>query len=156
METSSNKCAAELLETVPHLMRIIRTNVRAQSGAELSMVQFRALAFLGRNDCAMLSDVATFLGLTLPAASKLVDGLVNAKLVMREIHSEDRRRISLELTTAGQRKYAAVVSAAREFLAEKMRVLSETERATILRAMRILQRAVADAPDEERKKPRTT
>ena len=48
------------------------------------------------------------------------------------------------------------MSAAREFLAEKMRVLSETERATILRAMRILQRAVADAPDEERKKSRTT
>ena len=70
METSSNQCAAELLETIPHLMRIIRTNVRAKSGAEFSMVQFRALAFLGRNDCAMLSDVATFLGLTLPAASK--------------------------------------------------------------------------------------
>ena len=155
MEASSNQCASELLETVPFLMRIIRTNVRAQSGAEFSMVQFRALAFLGRNECAMLSDVATFLGLTLPAASKLVDGLVAAKLVTRDLHSGDRRRISLELTGAGRRRYAAVVDAAREFLAAKMRKLSDTERATVLRAMSVLHRAFADAPDEERKKSRT-
>ena len=145
------QCADGLLETVPQLMRVIRTHVRSRSGPELSMVQFRALAFLGRNRCAMLSDVATFLGLTPPAASKLVDGLVAAKLTSREPHAEDRRRVSLGLTKAGSRKYDAVVAAAREFLAGKMRHLSSAERATVLGAMQTLQHAFADAPDEERK-----
>jgi DNA-binding MarR family transcriptional regulator len=131
-------------------MRIIRTNVRSQSGPELSMPQFRALAFLGRNQAAMLGNVATFLGLTLPAASKLVDGLVAARLASREIHAGDRRRVSLALTKTGQRKFAEVVEAARKFLAGKMRHLSADERATVLRAMQLLHGAFADAPDEER------
>ena len=119
------------------------------------MPQFRTLAFLGRNECAMLSDVANFLGLTLPAASKLVEGLVAAKLASRETHAEDRRRVSLELTREGRRKYEAVVQAAREFLAGKLRHLSAAERAALLGAMSLLHRAFADAPDEERKKLRT-
>ncbi len=146
------QCADALLETVPHLMRIIRTEVRSQSGPELSMVQFRTLAFLGRNHCAMLADVATFLGLTPPAASKLVDGLVAAKLASREPHAGDRRRVSLGLTKAGGRKYDAVVAAARAFLAGKMRHLSATQRTAVLGAMQTLHRAFADAPDDERKK----
>ena len=155
MTASPHQCAAELLDTVPLLMRVIRTNVRSHSGPELSMPQFRTLAFLGRNECAMLSDVSNFLGLSLPAASKLVDGLVAAKLASRETHSGDRRRVSLELTKAGRRKYEAVLLAAREFLAGKLDHLSAVERASLLGAMSLLHRAFADAPDEERKKLRT-
>ena len=155
MAASPHQCAAELLDTVPLLMRVIRTNVRSHSGPELSMPQFRTLAFLGRNECAMLSDVSNFLGLTLPAASKLVDGLVAAKLASRETPAGDRRRISLELTRTGRRKYEAVVQAAREFLAGKLRHLSASERVSLLGAMSLLHRAFADAPDEERRKLRT-
>ncbi len=155
MPASPNQCATELLETIPLLMRVIRTNVRSHSGPELSMPQFRTLAFLGRNECAMLSDVSNFLGLTPPAASKLIDGLVAAKLASRETPAGDRRRVSLELTKAGRREYGAVVQAAREFLAGKLRHLNATERASLLDAMSLLKRAFADAPDEERKKLRT-
>jgi DNA-binding MarR family transcriptional regulator len=156
MESSPKHCAAELLETVPHLMRVIRTNVRNQHGPELTMPQFRALAFLGRNRCAMLTDVSAFLGLSLPAASKLVDGLVSTQLASREPHAADRRRISLALTPAGRLKHEAVVQAAREFLARKMRHLKPTERATVWRAMKILHEAFADAPDEEHKRSRAS
>lgn len=156
MPTPPDQCAAELLETIPLLMRVIRTNVRSHSGPELSMPQFRTLAFLGRNECAMLSDVSNFLGLTPPAASKLIDGLVAAKLASRETPPGDRRRISLKLTPAGRRKYEAVVVAAREFLARKLRHLKPSERASLLAAMSLLHNAFADAPDEERKKPLTS
>src|SRR4051794_8743002 len=132
------QCADELLETVPHLMRVIRTNVRQQSGPELSIVQFRTLAFLGRNQGAMLSEVANFLGQTLPTASKLIDGPVAARLANRATPSGDRRRISLDLTKAGRRKYDTVVSAAREFLAGKMRHLSTRERTAVLESMQTL------------------
>ncbi len=150
MTASPHQCAAELLDTVPLLMRVIRTNVRSHSGPELSMPQFRTLAFLGRNECAMLSDVANFLGLSLPATSKLIDGLVAAKLASRKTPAGDRRRVSLELTKPGRRKYEAVVQAAREFLAGKLRHLSAAERAALLSAMNLLRHAFADAPDEER------
>ena len=72
-----------------------------------------------------------------------------AQLASREIHADDRRRISLELTKPGQRKYAAVVAAARDFLAGKMRHLNADDRATVLHAMQLLHGAFADSPDEE-------
>src|SRR4029077_403378 len=106
MNTPSGQCAAELLELVPLMMRVIRAKVRSHSSPELSVAQFRALAFLGRNQRAMLGDVAGFLALTLPAASKLVDGLVSVGFATREIDPADRRKVALTLTAAGRRKYA--------------------------------------------------
>ena len=66
-------------------MRMIRAQVRSQSNPDLSMPQFRTLAFIGRNPGAMLNDVAHFLALTPPAASKLVEGLFSTGLVDRDL-----------------------------------------------------------------------
>src|SRR5215217_7612844 len=98
MPFSPKHCAAELFEVVPLIMRAMRAEVRRQRAPELSMPQFRALAFIGRNEGAALSDVAAFLGLGLPSTSKLIDGLVEARLVTREIAPGDRRRVCLGLS----------------------------------------------------------
>jgi len=148
MKPSPRDCATELLEVVPMMMRVIRTEVRAHSTPELTMPQFRALAFLGRNEGAMLGDVAGFLTLTLSAASKLVDGLVNADLVTRESDPSDRRKIVLKLTAAGQKKYAAARLATAEFLAGRVAGISATDRVRIIDAMQILHRVFSDEPPE--------
>ena len=148
MKLTSKDCAAELLEVVPLMMRVIRSKVRAHSSPELSMPQFRALAFLGRNEGAMLGDVATFLTLTLSAASKLVDGLVIANLVTRESDPRDRRKIVLKLTDAGQKKFAAARQAAADFLSRRVETLSDAERLQVADAMQILQRIFSDEPPE--------
>jgi DNA-binding MarR family transcriptional regulator len=141
-------CATEILEVVPLIMRVIRAKVRANSSPELSMPQFRALAFLGRNDGAMLGDVAGFLVLTLSATSKLVDGLVTADLVTRESDPLDRRKIVLRLTTAGQKKFAAVREATADFLTDRIAEVSLDNRVCIADAMRILRGLFADEPPE--------
>jgi len=144
---TTKDCAAELLEVVPLMMRVIRSEVRAHSSPELSMPQFRALAFLGRNEGAMLGDVATFLTLTLSAASKLVDGLVNAKLVARESDPQDRRKIALKLTSAGESKFASARQATADFLADRVAALSAADRDCITEAMRVLHRTFTDVPE---------
>jgi len=141
-------CAAELLEVVPLMMRVIRGKVRAHSSPELSMPQFRALAFLGRNEGAMLGDVANFLALSLSAASKLVDGLVIADLVTRENDTVDRRKIVLKLTAAGQKRFAAARQATADFLTERVANVSADQRACITDAMRTLRGIFADDPPE--------
>ena len=148
MNLPPRDCAAELLEVVPMMMRVIRAKVRAHSSPELSVPQFRALAFLGRNEGAMLGDVASFLVLTLSAASKLVDGLVTTGLVARESDPLDRRKIVLKLTTAGERKFAAVREATADFLTERVAEVSADERACITEAMRTLRGIFSDVPPE--------
>jgi DNA-binding MarR family transcriptional regulator len=99
----------------------------------------------------MLSDLARFLDLTHPAASKLVDCLLAAGLFSRREHARDRRRVSLELTAAGNRRYGAVVRSARKFLAGEMQHLAATDRDAVCSAMQTLHRVFASAPDEERR-----
>lgn len=152
MDDSARLCSALLLEVVPLTMRAIRAQVRSHS--EMSVPQFRALAFLGRNEAAMLGDVADFLGLTLPAASKLVDGLVATTLVARRVDPEDRRKIILRLTAAGRRKYAALLKFTGDFLGERVTRLTVQQRAGISAALRALQTVFADAPPETSRSPR--
>jgi DNA-binding MarR family transcriptional regulator len=125
MTPSTQSCAADLLEVVPLIMRAMRAEVRSRRVPELSMPQFRALAFIGRNEGSALSDAAAFLGLGLPSASKLVDGLVEARLVTRETAPGDRRRVQLGLSPAGHAKYKVLVRQAQNFLAAKVAHFSE-------------------------------
>lgn len=148
MTVLAKDCAAELLEVVPLMMRVIRAKVRAHSSPELSVPQFRALAFLGRNEGAMLGDVASFLVMTLSAASKLVDGLVTANLVTRESDPLDRRKIMLRLTPTGQKKFAAARQATADFLTERVSEVPPEERARIAEAMRVLRGVFSDDPPE--------
>ncbi len=128
-------------------MRVIRQQVRSLSSPELSVAQFRALAFIGRNTDVMLSDVATFLAQPLPTVSKLVDGLVAAGLCTREIGSPDRRRVSLSLTTSGRRKYEEVLRSAEAYLSGPIGKLSAPQRAEIHRSMQTLSTIFLDPPE---------
>lgn len=105
------------------------------------MPQFRALAFIGRNEGAALTDAAAFLGLGLPSASKLIDGLVEARLVTRETSPGDRRRVRLAMSPAGQVKYKVMMKQARHFLAGKVAHLDEgqcRQLSEVLTALRLI------------------
>ena len=128
-------------------MRVIRAQVRSESNPELTMPQFRTLAFIGRNAGAMLADVATFLALTPPAASKLVDGLFSAGLLARDAVSGDRRRVSITLTPLGRRKFDAAVRAAEAYLSDRIEQLDERSRGDVLRAMGALQSIFDEQPE---------
>ena len=138
MTTSPDACAQEILEVVPVVMRTIRAEMRRHRTADLSVPQFRTLAFIDRNAGGSLSDVAEHIGLTLPSMSKIVDGLVARKMVTRQTHRTDRRRMTLALTARGQTALQTTREATRACLAEDLAAVTDRERETIRQAMRIL------------------
>jgi DNA-binding MarR family transcriptional regulator len=99
--TTPDGCAQEVMETVPLVMRFIRTEMRSRRAPSLSVPQFRVLTFLSRRPGAPLSSVAEHLGVTRSTASATVDRLVRRKLVSRTTHPEERRSVVLTLTPAG-------------------------------------------------------
>jgi DNA-binding MarR family transcriptional regulator len=139
MHTSPDSCAQEILEVVPAVMRIIRAEMRRHRTADLSVPQFRTLAFIDRQADASLSDVAEHIGLTLPSMSKIVDGLVTRKLVTRQTHPTDRRRMTLTLTARGQTALQSSRAATRACLAEDLAALSDRQREIVTQALEILQ-----------------
>ncbi len=88
MSASPDAIAREVLDIVPIVMRVIRTEMRNQGSAEMGMPQFRALLFISRNPGSSLLAVAHHLGLTSPTVSKMVDGLVLNSLVRRRVFSQ--------------------------------------------------------------------
>lgn len=141
----SEQCAAELLDAVPLLMRVIRANVRNHRGPEMTVPQFRTLAFIGRNKGATLSEVAIHLGLTPPSTSKIVDALVASKLVTRVPHTVDRRCVVLALTPAGRKRYEVARCQARDFLAKCLTPLDAGALARLLEVTQTLKALFSDA-----------
>jgi DNA-binding MarR family transcriptional regulator len=146
---SAEGCAAEILETVPAVMRFIRTQMRGHRGSDLSVPQFRTLLFLSRNGGASLSALAEFLGLSLPATSRLVEGLVRKDFVVRRIPPGNRRLIALALSAGGRRTVAAARQATESRLAEVVAPLPAGERTAIQRALRTLREKLQLTPDSQ-------
>jgi DNA-binding MarR family transcriptional regulator len=138
MNAMPNEAAAELLEVVPRVMRVIRARMRQHRATALSVPEFRTLGFLSLHTGASLSAVADHIGLTLPSMSKLIDGLVERKLVTRESDLADRRRVTLALTARGRALLQSARAPTQAYLAEVLAALAPADRTTVVQAMRVL------------------
>jgi DNA-binding MarR family transcriptional regulator len=112
--------------------------MRRQRAADLTIPQFRTLAYLNRNPGTSLSDVAEFIGLTLPAMSKLTDGLVTRELLVRDASKQDRRRITLSLTPQGESLLRSAKERTQLNLAKKLETLSPSEARAVAASLRTL------------------
>ncbi len=124
---TSNECAARVMETVPLVMRAIRADMRVQGSTTLSVPQFRTLAFLDRNPGASLSELAEHLGVTRATASATIERLVQRNFVHRNNDPQERRRIVLKLTEAGQHHLQQAREQTRTHIAEILNHLTEKE-----------------------------
>jgi DNA-binding MarR family transcriptional regulator len=136
--STPNDCARAVLDTVPCIMQSLRAQMRSRRGADLSVPQFRTLAFIGRRPGTSLSDVAQHVGTSLPSMSKLIDGLVERNLVGRVSHAGDRRRVALSLTAEGRALLAAVRGETQSYLAHLFAETTPDERAAVADAMNLL------------------
>ena len=134
----TDECAREIIETVPIVMRVIRGKLREHGAVEMSVPHFRTLTFIYNNNGASLSDVAEHIGLSLPAMSTLVDGLVSRGLMVREENRDDRRRMTLSLTRRGRAKLDSAYKATQVQLSKSLRRLSSSDCASTITALRIL------------------
>ncbi|MDN0076967.1 MarR family transcriptional regulator [Crenobacter sp. SG2303] len=108
--TSPDLCAQQLLETIPELMHAIRSHMRQNADARVTVPQLRCLLFLRRHPGCSLGDIAKHLGVTTATTSTMVDRIVKQGLIKVTVPPDDRRRISLELSEQG----ATIVRHARD------------------------------------------
>lgn len=127
MPEKARLCAERLLAIVPTLMQALRVEMRAGRSADLTVPQFRILVFFQIHPGAPLTQAAEHLGLSLPAASKLAEGMVARGLLVRETCASDRRRIALALTEDGLRHLVAARAAAVSVFTGKLADLSAME-----------------------------
>jgi MarR family transcriptional regulator for hemolysin len=126
-----------MLDTVPMLMRIIRAYMRGHR-AGLTVAQFRTLCYVSAAAGSSLSEVADSIGLSLPAMSRLVEGLVEKGFMTRRTCDTDRRLIRLSVTARGQATLGEARTSAQQHLAAVLSRLDRQEQRSLLGDMRML------------------
>ncbi len=138
MAIELEESARKLLEVVPIIMQDIRSEMRSRRALDLTVPQFRVLAFVNRNEGSSLWEVAHHMGLTSPTASRLVDGLIERGLMARVINPDDRRRVKLAVTDRGAAILEASTQGTVSYLAGMLRDVDAGDRVIIDKAVETL------------------
>ena len=146
MSVTPDDCAREIVDVVPLVMRVLRSEMRTNRGPGLSVPHFRVLAYLEANQGASLSEVAEYVGLRLPSMSTLIDVLVERGLVSRAASPSDRRRLALCLTARGQSTLTAARRATQARLAKVLADLPAEAQVQVQQAMQVLRPLFAPRP----------
>jgi DNA-binding MarR family transcriptional regulator len=134
-------CADAVLDVAPAMMDALRAATRRHVGDQMSVPQFRCLHFVGRQAGCSVSDVAAFLGVTLPTASAMVDRLVRAGALRTRASRSDRRRTHLYLTPAGRVRLRGIRQGAHADLARALGRLTPAELRRLQEGLGLLRRA---------------
>jgi DNA-binding MarR family transcriptional regulator len=142
--STPDEVASAVLDTVPQAMRAIRRLMRSGRATGLSVPQFRILLFARRSPGSNLSAAADHLGISLPAASQLVDRLVRAGMLDRSIRPHERRHVELRVTDIGNVALAECDALAREWLKGRFETLNGERRDAIVEALAEVRLLLAD------------
>ncbi|MEO1642058.1 MAG: MarR family winged helix-turn-helix transcriptional regulator [Pseudomonadota bacterium] len=109
----------------------------------LTIWQWRIIAVLGEHSGLTATDVAQRTLMDKPTVSRAVTMLLERGLVERITDQEDRRRMPLALTDAGERIYKSVIPRALESENQVLSVLDPREIAVLHALLTKLSKAVA-------------
>ena len=107
----------------------------------LSVSQAYALRALADSGQLAMNALAKELGLTVSSTTRVVDALVERKLVKRSQSPEDRRVWHVALASRGERLWERLEAELLSIDAEVLASLSGAERETLIRTMDALARA---------------
>lgn len=111
----------------------------------VTLTQFRTLVVLDSRGVINLSTLADELGVNASSAMRMVDRLLAAGLVEREVNPQDRREVRLALTPAGKRLVADATNHRRDVIANIVQAMPPAHRADIVTALQAFA-AAADEP----------
>jgi DNA-binding MarR family transcriptional regulator len=122
-------------------LRAIRVGLGGggREGAGVTVPQYRTLFYVSEHEGASLSELAEFMGLTLPSASKLVDHLVRRAILLREPDNVDRRRLTLRISRKGDALFNNAQEKVRQHLAGMLDKCDADALKALGRALGILQ-----------------
>ena len=150
--TESTRSTADLaIRVTPQLSRWIQLQMTDDEEHDLSMRQLSALQFIDGTETT-LGDVARNLNVTPAVVTGLIDRLERRGYVRRVASVYDRRRVYIELTTAGEdvRDHAEDQLAKR--LESLLTNLSSDEVCALQRGLQVMEKVIA-AVEPRRAKP---
>ncbi|HVJ13718.1 MAG TPA: MarR family transcriptional regulator [Burkholderiales bacterium] len=117
----------------------------------VSLWEWRTIALLGAAEPQSLGDLARAAGIDKSQMSRVVSGLANRKLVVRDANDADGRGVHLRLSKSGRKLYEGLIRAAAERDAALRECLSTSEKTVFERALTKLAGQARELIHEEKK-----
>lgn len=143
METRNN--ADVLREIVRVLERKLGVLDDLQSSCcGMTFSQCHALVEIGRAQSISLNDLADLLGLDKSTMSRTINNLVENDLVAREIDSEDRRYITIQLTPKGRQSFQEIETGMGAYFSQIYQSIPEAKREQVIESLQLLALAMSE------------
>jgi DNA-binding MarR family transcriptional regulator len=134
--------AAQVMETIPRLMRWLHCDARPELGKDLTVWQLGIVAQLSHRP-RTAGELAEHRGVSPSAMSRMVGTLQRRGFVTRTAAAGDRRRIMLVLTPRGRARFHEFRRRLRTRFLLRIRRLPAGEQRTLVDGLAILQRLLA-------------
>lgn len=151
--TSDSELAARLRLAVTRMARRLRQEA-GTVGLELSPTLTAALSTIERRGPLTPSALAELERIQRPTATRIVSSLVERGLVSRASDPDDARSLRVEITREGRAVLRRIRSRKSEYLAKRVRRLSERERATLAEAAVLLEQLLEEPAPTRTRRPR--
>lgn len=144
MENSSNDALADELVLIS--VKLVRRLRAMDPSPVLSPAESSALAVLIFAGDLTLGELARYEGVKAPTMTRLVQNLEQRDVIRRVRDSNDARIFRVSATTPGKKLFAAGQKRRLQPLIRKLALLTDAERASLVKAMPSL-RKIADVGD---------
>jgi DNA-binding MarR family transcriptional regulator len=95
---------------------------------KFTLLQIETLIFILKNQRPTMKDIATYLNISAPSATALVEHLSNKKLIKRKMDSKDRRTVHIFLTPKCQKLFLTFKEIKNQMFKEMLGNLNENDK----------------------------
>jgi DNA-binding MarR family transcriptional regulator len=130
---------------------IVALSVRSLSAVSehVTLTQYRVLVVLASRGTQTVAALAEELGVTAPTASRMCDRLLRDGFISRTEDPEDRRRVSLALTTAGRRLLDDVTERRRKEIQRVLESVPARTQRSLVKGLHQFAAASGEIPEQE-------
>jgi DNA-binding MarR family transcriptional regulator len=109
---------------------------------DVTISQCHAIVEIGRAKEISLNELAEILTLDKSTMSRTINNLVEDGLVLRELHPEDRRYVTIKLTDEGIKIFENIEEGMNEYYINIFKSIPEDKRQQVLESLKLLIEAV--------------
>jgi len=135
----NNVNGSDLREIVRVLVRNLGLLERSEAFCcGVTLTQCHAIVEIGRFDEINLNSLAEMLNLNKSTMSRTIDNIVNQSIVLREVHTENRRYIKIKLTEKGYEIYKIIEMSMEEYYNNIISLVAGDKLEQVLESLQIL------------------
>ena len=136
MENKESHYLRELIRFLVRNLGILEKSEATCCGTTVS--QCHAIVEIGRANEISLNELAEVLSLDKSTMSRTINNLVESNLVVRELHPEDRRYVTIKLTDEGMKVFENIESSMEQYYQSIFSSIPENKRDQVLESLQLI------------------